>query len=101
MRPRDRILANLESAYREAFDAAKERGDQAEMGRLDFEYQRDQIHLEVLLDVRSLLAARERSAEEPAVTPKAEAPKKERSLLEEGTALLEKAEALKRITRLR
>lgn len=109
MRPRDRILSNLESTYREAFEAAKARDDQVEMARLDFEFQRDQIHLEVLLDLRTLLAERPAlTAGAPGPTaagtgtegPKSEG-KKERSLLDEGAALIEKAEALKRIVRLR
>jgi len=99
MRPRDRILSSLESAYREAFEAAKARDDQAEMARLDLEFQREQIHLEVLLDVRALLESKGSGPANPQAPP-AE-PKKERSLIEEGTALMEKAEALKRIVRLR
>lgn len=55
MRHRERILASLENVYREAFEAARERSDAAAADRLDFEFQRDQIHLEVLLDLRDLL----------------------------------------------
>lgn len=84
MRDRERILASLETAFREAFSLARERGDEREMSRLDLEYQRDQIHLEVLLDVRDLLAA------EPADEGRGGA-----------TGLLEKAQALKNLTRLR
>ena len=51
------------------------------MGRLDLGYQRDQIYLEALLDIRDAVTA-----------PEEEAPTK---------TLLERAEALKRLTRLR
>lgn len=51
-RPRDRILANLESIYREAYDRARAAGDQGRMADLDAAYQREQLLLEVLLDVR-------------------------------------------------
>jgi hypothetical protein len=57
MRERERILQSLENVYRAAFRAAEEAGDTATMARLDLEYQRDQIHLEVLLDIRALLVS--------------------------------------------
>src|SRR3989441_1662376 len=57
-RPRERVLANLESIYREAYERAKAAGDQAHMADLDAAYQREQLLLEVLLDVRDALAAR-------------------------------------------
>jgi len=57
MRERERILQSLEKVYRGAFDAAETAGDAAAMARLDLEYQRDQIQLEVLLDVRDLLTS--------------------------------------------
>jgi len=57
MRPRDRILANLESIYREAYDRAKAANDQARMADLDAVYQREQLLLEVLLDVRDALTS--------------------------------------------
>ena len=56
-RPRERILANLESLYRESFARAEEAGDPGEMQRLDFGYRRDQLFLEAVLDVRDLLGA--------------------------------------------
>jgi hypothetical protein len=52
------------------------------MTRLDLEYQRDQLHLEVLLDIRDLLTS------EPAKEGKT-------------TSLLEKAQQIRRLTRLR
>lgn len=82
MRERDKIVGNLESLYRDAFDRAREDEEEDRMERLDFRFQRDQLFLEALLDVRDLLAA------VPAD--------------EEGSkSLLEKAEALRRLTRLR
>lgn len=54
-RPREHILGNLESLYREAFTRAQTAGDHAEQARLDFEYRRDQLYLEAVLDVRDLL----------------------------------------------
>lgn len=54
-RPREHILGNLETLYREAFTRAQAAGDHAEQARLDFEYRRDQLYLEAVLDVRDLL----------------------------------------------
>lgn len=56
-RPRDRILANLETVYREAYERAKTAGDERRMLDLDASYQREQLLLEVLLDIRDALAA--------------------------------------------
>src|SRR5438093_10575230 len=56
-RPRDRVLGNLESIYREAYDRAKAASDQVRMADLDAAYQREQLLLEVLLDIRDALAA--------------------------------------------
>ena len=58
MRPRDQILSNLEVTYREQFDRAKVDQQARRMEELDAAYQRDQLMLEVLLDVRDLLANR-------------------------------------------
>jgi hypothetical protein len=55
-RPRDRILTNLENVYREAYDRAKAAGDEARMADLDAAFQREQLLLEVLLDIRDALA---------------------------------------------
>jgi len=55
-RPRERILGNLESIYREAYDRAKAAGDQTRMADVDAAYQREQLLLEVLLDIRDALA---------------------------------------------
>jgi hypothetical protein len=56
-RSRDRILANLESIYREAYERAKAASDQVRMADLDAAYQREQLLLEVLLDIRDAFAA--------------------------------------------
>jgi hypothetical protein len=56
-RPRDRILANLETVYREAYDRAKGAGDERRMLDLDAAYQREQLLLEVLLDIRDAIQA--------------------------------------------
>lgn len=72
-RPRDRVLANLESIYREAYERARALGDQARMADLDAAYQREQLLLEVLLDIRDALAtlpaAAARSEQNPAADP--------------------------------
>jgi hypothetical protein len=82
MRDRERILQSLEKVYRGAFAMAEEASDTVQMTRLDLEYQRDQLHLEVLLDIRDLLTS------EPAKEGKT-------------TSLLEKAQQIRRLTRLR
>jgi hypothetical protein len=51
-RSRDRILANLDDMYREAFERAKATGDQSQMATLDFAYRREQLYFEILLDIR-------------------------------------------------
>ena len=57
-RSRDRILANLDEMYREAFDRAKASGDQGQMATLDFAYRREQLYFEILLDVRDAVEKR-------------------------------------------
>lgn len=81
MRDRQRILDNLEKLYRGELDrSAASTG--ADGGRLDFEFQRDQLYLEILLDLRDLLG---------------ESPADEKST----SSLLEKAQQLRNLTRLR
>jgi hypothetical protein len=58
-RSRDRIMQNLDTMYREAFERAKASGDDSQMATLDFAYRREQLYLEVLLDIRE--AAERRS----------------------------------------
>lgn len=86
MRHRDTILSNLEKVYRDAYERAREAEDDERMESLDFRFQRDQLLLEALLDVRQLLAA---------------LPSDEGEDAEEEASLLEKAQALRNITRLR
>jgi len=57
VRSRDRILANLENIYREAYERAKQAGDKNRMMDLDASFQREQLILEILLDVRDALSA--------------------------------------------
>jgi hypothetical protein len=80
MRSRDRILANLESIYRESYDRAKESGEAGRMIDLDSAYMRDQLMLEILLDIRDLFS----------VAPAAS-----------GGSALEQLEAIRRFTKLR
>ncbi len=82
MRPRDRILANLEELYRETYERARASGDQRRVDELDAAFVRDQLMLEILLDIRDLFA----------VAPAAPA---------QGSSALEKLEALRRLTTLR
>lgn len=90
MRQREKILANLEEMYREAYDRAKEEEDAGEMETLDLRFQRDQLFLEALLDIRALLSS------QPAPVDEEKAQKEEKE-----ESLLEKAERLRRLTRLR
>lgn len=57
-RPRQRILDNLEAIYREAYERAKAAGDDKRMLDLDAAYQREQLLLEVLLDIRDAVSAK-------------------------------------------
>ncbi len=57
-RTRTMILNNLDEMYREAFERAKETGDQTQMATLDFAYRREQLYFEILLDVRDALERR-------------------------------------------
>lgn len=57
-RSRERILANLDEMYREAFERAKGSGDDAQMAALDFSYRREQLYFEILLDVRDAIEKR-------------------------------------------
>ena len=80
MRNRDRVLNSLENVYRSAFNVADENEDKSEMARLDLDYQRDQLQLEVLLDIRDLMTPDE---------------------VDKTTSLLEKAQKLRKLTKLR
>jgi hypothetical protein len=85
MRDRERIVGNLDQLYRESFQRAEGKGDEDAMAQLDFEFQRDQLYLEVALDLRELLAAMDTGKDPEGKT----------------TSLLEKAQAIRRLTRLR
>lgn len=80
MRSRDRVLQSLENVYRGAFEVADAASDTQRMTDLDLEYQRDQLQLEVLLDIRELLS--------PDAGDKT-------------VSLLEKAQTLRKLTKLR
>lgn len=80
MRSRDRVLQSLENVYRSAFSAAEAAGDANRMSTLDMDYQRDQLQLEVLLDIRDLLTPEE---------------------ADKTISLLEKAQSIRKLTRLR
>jgi hypothetical protein len=80
MRSRERILANLEAIYRESFDRAKAAADKSRMTDLDSAFMRDQLMLEILLDIRDLFS----------VAPAAS-----------GGSALDKLEAISRLTKLR
>ena len=56
MRPRTRILENLETIYRESYDRARAENLETRMAELDNAYMRDQLMLEILLDIRDLFS---------------------------------------------
>ena len=56
VRPRQQILDNLDSVYREAYERAKAAKDERRMADLDAAYQREQLLLEILLDIRDGLS---------------------------------------------
>lgn len=80
MRSRDRILANLEQIYRESYDRARDSDSETRMADLDNAYMRDQLMLEILLDIRDLFS----------VTPAAPEP---------GKSALERLESFRRLTK--
>lgn len=85
MRDGQKIVGNLEGLYREGFQRAEKEGDRAAMARLDHDFQRDQLYMEVLLDIREFLADLGSPGGEEGGT----------------TSLLEKAQAIRRLTKLR
>lgn len=56
-RQRQQILDNLDTIYREAYERAKAAKDERRMADLDAAYQREQLLLEVLLDIRDGISA--------------------------------------------
>lgn len=85
MRDGKRILGNLEQLYREALQRAEGTGEENVRAQLDFDFQRDQLYLELALDIRDLLSAMDTGKDAEGKT----------------TSLLEKAQAIRRLTRLR
>lgn len=85
MRDRQKILGNLDSLYREGFQRAEEDGNQEAMVGMDFDFQRDQLFLEALLDIRELLAVVDSGKENEGKTK----------------SFFEKAQAIRRLTKLR
>ena len=83
MRSRDRVLQSLENVYRTAFSAAEGAGDTERMEMLDMEYQRDQLQLEVLLDIRDLLSPEPEDSADRTIS------------------LLERAQNIRKLTKLR
>ena len=83
MRSRERVLQSLENVYRGAFTAAEAADDKSTMARLDLEYQREQLHLEILLDIREMLTPAEPDG------------------VDKTTSLLEKAQKIRKLTKLR
>jgi hypothetical protein len=81
VRDRQRILDNLEKLYRDELDRSAET-EGAAGERLDFEFQRDQLYLEVMLDLRDRMG---------------DSPEEEKST----SSLLDKAQKLRNLTRLR
>ena len=68
MRSRDRIVSNLESIYREAYERARAADDEDRMMDLDASFQREQLMMEVLLDIRDALGSiGERAASDTAL----------------------------------
>jgi len=80
MRPRPKLLASLEGVYREAFGEAEKASDQKRMEELDFGFRRDQVMLEVLLDVRDGLERLDGLARE--TRDEGDRPREESSLLD-------------------
>ncbi len=83
MRSRDRVLQSLEKVYVDAFTSAERDGDASQMAKLDLDYQRDQLQLEVLLDIRSLLMPADEDSTDKTIS------------------LLEKAQSIRKLTKLR
>lgn len=82
MRSRERILTNLEELYRESYERARSSGDQRRVEDLDAGFVRDQLMLEILLDIRDLFSVA------PAATAKS-------------PTALEQLESIRRLTKLR
>lgn len=77
------MLQSLEKVYVDAFTSAERDGDASRMAKLDLDYQRDQLQLEVLLDIRSLLMPADEDSTDKTIS------------------LLEKAQSIRKLTKLR
>ena len=86
MRPRAKIIRTLEAVYREAYERADRASDDARKESLDFGFQRDQVMLEAILDLRDALAAATPGAEGEEAKPE--------------SSLIDKAMAIRKFTRL-
>ena len=84
-RARQQILDNLDAVYREAYDRAKAAKDERRMADLDAAYQREQLLLEVLLDIRDAVSG----------------PAKSKQQADAGSSPLAALDTIRRITRLR
>ncbi len=75
MRGKSRIIESLEKVYKEAYEKAAAADDRSRMDSLDFGFQRDQIMLEVMLDLRDALAALDEveAPDEPSLLDRAKA----------------------------
>lgn len=75
MRAKSRIIGSLEKVYTEAYEKASTADDRTRMDALDFGFQRDQIMLEVMLDLRDALASlhEETAPDEPSLLDRARA----------------------------
>ena len=80
MRNRESVVDNLEKLYREELN--RETKPNVSKSRLEFDFQRDQIYLEMLLDIRDILRVEKKS---PGATD----------------SLLEKAQKIRQVARLR
>lgn len=77
MRTREHVLDSLEKLYREELNRTADVGT----SRLEFDFQRDQLYVEMLLDIRDLL-------------------KMEKQPAGKGDSLLDKAQKIRQVTRL-
>ena len=84
-RARQQILDNLDTVYREAYDRAKAAKDERRMADLDAAYQREQLLLEVLLDIRDAVSG----------------PAKTKQQSDAGSNPMAALDTIRRITRLR
>ncbi len=88
MRNRGKIVGSLETMFQEAFESAQKDMNEERMEELDFAFQRDQIMLEVLLDIRDSLGGLTDSVSDSVAD-------------ETETSLLDKAKAIRKFTKLR